>query len=239
MKGVLCTDGTDMKTLQERMNSWGGMVGRNLGEEVCATETYIAYSPVSPKATVNVIDAGCKHNIVRLLKSANCKVRVVPITASQNEWIADCDFLFLSNGPGDPASLTDAIEKIKKTIGQKPILGICLGHQLLSLALGAKTYKLPFGHRGINHPVRDEDTGRVEISSQNHGFCVDRQSLLATGAEVTHLNLNDDTVAGMRHKDLKVMGVQFHPEACPGPNDSAHWVIEKGLNFALNASTVQ
>ena len=170
---------------------------------------------------------------MRLLKSANCKVRVVPITAPQNEWITDCDFIFLSNGPGDPASLSEPIEKIKATLGQKPILGICLGHQLLSLAMGAKTFKLPFGHRGINHPVRDEDTGRVEISSQNHGFCVDRDSLIATGAEITHLNLNDNTVAGMRHRDLRIMGVQFHPEACPGPNDSAHWVIEKGLNFAL------
>ena len=107
------------QTLQERMNSWGGMVGRNLGEEVCATETYIAHSPTSPKATVNVIDAGCKRNIVRLLKSAQCKVRVVPITAPQQEWTNDCDFYFFSNGPGDPASLTDAIEKIKSTIGQK------------------------------------------------------------------------------------------------------------------------
>ena len=239
MKGVLCTDGTDMKTLQEQMNNWGGMVGRNLGEEVCTEQIYIAHSPVNPIATVNVIDAGCKRNIVRLLKSANCKVRVVPITATQKEWTKDCDFLFLSNGPGDPASLTDAIGKIKSTIGQKPILGICLGHQLLSLALGAKTYKLPFGHRGINHPVRDEDTGRVEISSQNHGFCVDRESLLATGAVITHINLNDDTVAGMRHTELKVMGVQFHPEACPGPNDSAHWVIEKGLHFALGTTKDQ
>lgn len=234
MKGVICTDGTDMTTLQAQMNDWGGMVGRNLGEEVCATESYIAYSPKTPRATVNVIDAGCKRNIVRLLKSADCKVRVVPITADQTEWVQDCDFLFLSNGPGDPASLTNAIEKIKSSFGQKPILGICLGHQLLSLALGAKTYKLPFGHRGINHPVRDEDTGRVEISSQNHGFCVDRESLLKSGAEITHINLNDNTVAGMRHQGLKVMGVQFHPEACPGPNDSAHWVIEKGLDFALS-----
>ena len=233
MKGVLCTDNTDINTLKELMNEWGGMVGRNLAEEVCGSETRIVHSPATPRATVNVIDAGCKNNIVRLLNSANCKVRVVPITAPREEWIADCDFIFLSNGPGDPASLTDAIEKIKATLGKKPILGICLGHQLLSLALGAQTFKLPFGHRGINHPVRDEDTGRVEISSQNHGFCVEKESLVAAGAEITYVNLNDNTVAGMRHSELRVMGVQFHPEACPGPNDSAHWVIHKGLQFAL------
>ena len=225
MKGVQSTTNQSIETLQEQLNGWAGMVGRNLAEEVCGTSIKIVHSPINPVATVNVIDSGCKNNIVRLLSQANCKVRVVPITFSKEDWSADCDFIFLSNGPGDPASLTDAIEKIKGLIGTKPILGICLGHQLLSLALGAKTYKLRFGHRGINHPVRDEDTGRVEISSQNHGFCVDPESLKTTGIEVTHWNLNDKTVAGIRHKEKMVMGVQFHPEACPGPNDSAHWVV--------------
>ncbi len=233
MKGVICTDGTDIATLQQALDEWGGMVGRNLAEEVCSTESLLVHNPSNPRATVNLIDAGCKNNIVRLLRRANCRVRIVPITASHQQWLEDCDLLFISNGPGDPASLTDAIQKIKATLGKKPILGICLGHQLLALALGAKTFKLPFGHRGINHPVRDELTKRVEISSQNHGFCVDRQSLEATGAEVTHLNLNDNTVAGLRHQQWNVMGVQFHPEACPGPNDSAHWVLETGLNTVL------
>ena len=235
MKGVVCTDGSPINILQEKIDSWGGMVGRNLAEEVCSTTTTLLFEPSNPRATVNLIDAGCKKNIIRLLKQANCRIRVVPITAPAKEWSADCDLLFLSNGPGDPASLTEAIEKIKAILGQKPMLGICLGHQLLALALGAKTFKLPFGHRGINHPVRDEDTLKIEISSQNHGFCVDQQSLEATGAEITHLNLNDNTVAGLRHSEYNVMSVQFHPEACPGPNDSAHWVLSKGLNTVLNA----
>ena len=113
-----------------------------------------------------------------------------------------------------------------------PLAGICLGHQLLGLALGASTYKLPFGHRGANHPVKDLATGRVEVTSQNHGFCVDRESLASVGAEVTHLNLNDDTVSGFKHEEKRVIGVQFHPEACPGPNDSRHLVVERFLSFA-------
>lgn len=234
MKGVVCTDGTDLETLKTKIADWGGMVGRNLAEEVCQSQSQIVHTPQNPIATVNVIDAGCKKNIVRLLSQANCRVRIVPITAELHDWTQDCDLLFLSNGPGDPASLTEAIGKIQKILGTKPILGICLGHQLLALALGAKTFKLPFGHRGINHPVRDEETGRVEISSQNHGFCVDRESLEATGATITHLNLNDNTVAGLKHDQYNVMGVQFHPEACPGPNDSAHWVLSTGLNTVLN-----
>ena len=237
MKGVISTDGASLTELKKQLNSWGGMVGRNLAEEVCGDEIEVVHEPTNPVATVNVIDAGCKQNIVRLLSGIDCRVRVVPITSEEQEWSKDCDFIFLSNGPGDPAALTSAIAKIQNLIGTKPILGICLGHQLLALALGATTFKLPFGHRGINHPIRDEDTGRVEISSQNHGFCVDENSLTATGAEVTHWNLNDKTVAGLRHDDKMVMGVQFHPEACPGPHDSTHWVIQKGLEFALSKIT--
>lgn len=201
MKGVISTNGASIADLQAQLDAWGGMVGRNLAEEVCGDTIEVVHTPAQPIATVNVIDAGCKNNIVRLLSSANCRVRVVPITATASEWTHDCDFVFLSNGPGDPAALTEAIGKLQSIIGNKPILGICLGHQLLALALGASTFKLPFGHRGINHPIRDEDTGRVEISSQNHGFCVEATSLEATGAKVTHWNLNDKTVAGLRHED--------------------------------------
>jgi len=233
MKGVISTDGTSLDKLKEQLSQWPEMKGRSLATEVCCQKSYIACSPSSPRAKINLIDGGCKRNILRLLKEANCKVRVVPITAPKEKWIEDCDFLFLSNGPGDPAALTDAISTLKKIIGVKPIVGICLGHQLLALALGAKTYKLPFGHRGINHPVRDQSTGRVEITSQNHGFCVEEKSLKSVGAIVTHINLNDQTVAGLRHDKKQVLGVQFHPEACPGPNDSSHLVLERYLNFAM------
>ena len=233
MKGVICTDETPLEELKKQLADWPSMEGRSLATEVCSKNSYIAHSPANPRIKVNLIDGGCKRNILRLLKEANCTVRVVPITAPKDKWETDCDFIFLSNGPGDPAALTNAIATLKSIIGNKPIVGICLGHQLLALALGAKTYKLPFGHRGVNHPVKDLTTGRVEITSQNHGFCVEENSLKAVGATITHINLNDKTVAGLRHDAKRVLGVQFHPEACPGPNDSAHLVLERYLSFAM------
>ena len=171
-------------------------------------------------------------NILRLLKQANCAVKVMPLTATAEEWADGADLLFFSNGPGDPAALPEAVEQIRRIKGTMPMVGICLGHQLLGLALGAETYKLRFGHRGANHPVRDLETGRVEISSQNHGFCVNAETLEAVGGEVTHLNLNDKTVAGFRHNEHRMMGIQFHPEAAPGPHDSNHLLIERFLAFA-------
>ena len=233
MKGVICTDGTPIEALQAHMAAWPGMAGRALAAEVADPAPSLPHDPERPRARVTVIDGGAKRNIVRLLGEAGCRVRVMPITATAEEWLAEeSDYLLFSNGPGDPAALPNVIAEIRKAVGRRPLAGICLGHQLLALALGAETYKLRFGHRGANHPVRDLETGRVEITSQNHGFCVSPGGLEKVGATVTHVNLNDQTIAGFRHDEKKVIGVQFHPEACPGPHDSGHLILERFLRFA-------
>lgn len=167
-------------------------------------------------------DFGAKRNILRSLVHAGFDVTVVPAGTPADEVLAMApDGIFLSNGPGDPAAVTPAIDAVANLIGKKPIFGICLGHQILSIVLGAKTYKMPFGHHGANHPVRDILTGRVEITSQNHSFAVDTETL-PDHLEMTHVNLNDGTVEGMRHKTESVFSVQYHPEAAPGPLDSTH-----------------
>ena len=169
------------------------------------------------------LDCGAKHNIYRHLESVGCDVILLPNKSTPNEIRShNPDGLFISNGPGDPDAVTTTVETLKEIAGDIPTFGICLGHQMLSLALGAKTWKLPFGHHGANHPVRDLDTGEIEITSQNHGFCVDEESLIEAGCIVTHRHLNDGTVAGFRHASRPIMGVQFHPEASPGPHDSSY-----------------
>jgi carbamoyl-phosphate synthase small subunit len=232
MKAVISTDGTSREDLKRQLDAWPGMEGRALATEVSTSEAYVFHDPDSPRARVSVVDGGVKTNILRLLATANCRVEVHPISASADAWMKDADLVFLSNGPGDPAALPEVVEQVRACIGKKPVVGICLGHQLLGLALGAKTYKLRFGHRGGNHPVKDALTGKVEITSQNHGFCVDSDGILADGGEVTHVNLNDKTVAGFHHKEKRVMGIQFHPESSPGPHDSQHLLIERFLDFA-------
>ena len=232
MKAVISTDGTSVQALEEMLHAWPGMEGRALAAEVSTTQPYIFHDPVHPRARVSVVDGGVKTNILRLLAAANCRVKVMPIGSGAEEWMAEADMVLLSNGPGDPAALPEVVEQVRACIGKKPLVGICLGHQLLGLALGARTYKLRFGHRGVNHPVKDTLTGRVEITSQNHGFCVESDGILADGAEVTHINLNDQTVAGFQHREKKVMGIQFHPEASPGPHDSQHLLIERFLEFS-------
>ena len=172
---------------------------------------------------VVAIDCGIKYNILRQLVSAGCDVFIVPAFATADEILAyDPDGIFLSNGPGDPEGVTYLIETTRRLIGSRPIFGICLGHQILGLALGGRTYKLKFGHHGANHPVKELHTGKVEITTQNHGFAVDIDSIPGGEVELTHVNLNDGTVEGMRHTRLPVFSVQYHPEASPGPHDSRY-----------------
>ena len=168
-------------------------------------------------------DFGIKQNILRLLVDHGCQVTVVPAqTAAEDVLSLKPDGVFLSNGPGDPEPMTYAIGNIKRMVGRVPIFGICLGHQVCGLALGGKTFKLKFGHHGSNHPVKNLLTGKVEITAQNHGFCVDPDSLPASDVEVTHLNLNDYTNEGLRHRSLPLFSVQYHPEASPGPHDARY-----------------
>lgn len=238
MKAVLSTVDSDPKSLIEKAKNSAGLVGRDLVKEVSTPDIYewdpsgkesgtwnIAGKQPLPEAKYHVVafDFGVKQNILRRLRQVGCKVTVVPASTSIDKVMElKPDGVFLSNGPGDPEGVPYAAETVKQLIGKFPIFGICLGHQILSLALGAKTYKLKFGHRGGNQPVKREKTGQVEISVQNHGFAVDVDSLKNLPLEATHMNLNDQTNEGIRHKELPIFSVQHHPEASPGPHDSAY-----------------
>lgn len=250
MKGIISTEDLDPQNLIQRAKESPGLVGRDLVKEVTCDESFIweeknsfsvnpnpstndeklqlsidfsrqeTKGPVEPRYNVVALDYGVKYNILRRLTWYGCKVTVVPASTSAEEVLAyEPDGIFLSNGPGDPEGVPYAVETVKKLIGTRPIFGICLGQQILGLAFGGKTYKLKFGHRGVNHPVKNLDTGQVEITTQNHGFCVDRDSLPDV-MEITHINLNDQTLEGMRHKELPIFSVQYHPEASPGPHDT-------------------
>ncbi|MHC4958322.1 MAG: glutamine-hydrolyzing carbamoyl-phosphate synthase small subunit [Planctomycetota bacterium] len=234
MPAVLSSADLDDESLRAKAKAAPGMAGQDLVKAVTCDEAYDwtdgepaefrgdATRP-SPEYRVAAIDCGIKRNILRLLVDAGLAVRVFPATVSPSE-IRDFapDGLFLSNGPGDPEPVTYVAETVSELMREFPTFGICLGHQILALACGAKTYKLPFGHRGGNQPVKDLATGKVEITSQNHGFAVDAKSLADRGLELTHVNLNDQTVEGFRHKDLPAYAVQYHPEASPGPHDSRY-----------------
>lgn len=224
-KRALVTTSTESdEALIARVAQIEDMSGKNLASEVTCTEPYQWKSPDKPLFNVAVIDCGVKHNILEMLRSKGCSVTVFPVSVDPKELLSDqFDGVFISNGPGDPEPVEQAIALVREVVGKKPLFGICLGHQILSLALGAKTYKLKFGHHGANHPVKNLETGRVEVTSQNHGFAVDPESINPDEIEITHLNLNDQTVAGIRHKASGAFSVQYHPEAAPGPHDSQYF----------------
>ena len=225
MRGILSTEDFNQQSLLKKVLASPVMVGRDLVKEVMCRQPYEWPQTVPNKKEFFVVcvDYGVKYNSLRLLDLAGCRVRVVPATTSAKE-ILDLKphGVFLSNGPGDPGVLTSAIAEIKNLIGRVPIFGICLGHQLLGLALGGKTYKLKVGHHGGNHPVMDLETRKVEITSQNHGFCVDMDSIRDKKVVLTHVNLYDKTTEGLRHKKFPLFAVQYHPEAGPGPHDAGY-----------------
>jgi len=232
MRGIISSEEFGISKLKQKLSRYPGLVDRDIVKDVTVKKPYHW-----DKAVVNVLtakedkppvkykvvafDYGIKQNILRLLRSHGCDVWVVPAKTSAKEvLLRKPDGVFLSNGPGDPGPIHYAINEIRKLLGKVPVFGICLGHQLLGLALGGKSYKLKFGHHGANHPVKNLKTGEIEITSQNHGFCVDIDSLKDKDIELTHINLNDNTLEGFRCKNILAFCVQYHPEASPGPHDS-------------------
>jgi len=242
MRGILSTEDLDPDSLVEKARNSPAMEGSDWVKAVTCSGAYEwgekegtgaglwewgkgqeVKPRIAKKFRVVAMDFGMKYNIVRHLASRGCQVSVVPAQMSAEEILkANPHGIFLSNGPGDPAALTYAIETVRALLGKKPIFGICLGHQLLGLALGGKTYKLKFGHRGGNQPVKNLLNGKIEITTQNHGFCVDIDTLPVGQVEITHINLNDQSLEGMRHRRLPVFSVQYHPEASAGPHDAAY-----------------
>jgi len=245
LRGVVATDGTSVEQLIAEARALPTMAGLELASRVTSPKKYewkrgsieVGGSAATADAKsqagagsggkshykVVAYDFGIKQNILRLLVDQGCEVTVVPAQTSSGDVLAlKPDGVFLSNGPGDPEPIGYAVENIRKMLGRVPIFGICLGHQLCGLALGGRTFKLKFGHHGSNHPVQNLRTKKVEITSQNHGFCVDPDSLPASDVEITHVNLNDYTNEGMRHRSLPLFSVQYHPEASPGPHDARY-----------------
>jgi carbamoyl-phosphate synthase small subunit len=231
MKAVLSTRDTDEKRLVQKARDSQGLVGLDLVKKVTSKKMYV-WSKVKNKGPkVVVLDCGVKYNILRKLMDHKCQVVVVPANMPAKEILKlKPAGLLLSNGPGDPAAVEYVVKTTRDLIGRLPIFGICLGHQMLGLALGGKTYKLKFGHHGANHPVKDLKTGKVSITVQNHGFCVDIDSLPKKDLKITHINLNDQTLEGIRHKKLPLFSVQFHPEAAAGPHD-AEYLFENFIDM--------
>ncbi len=221
MKAVISSEDLDESSLIRKVQTAEGLVGKDLVKDVTCNEIYKWND--NGKYHIVVIDCGVKFNILRRLTANDCRVTVVPAQTPAEEILAlKPDGIMLSNGPGDPEPVTYVIETAKKLLGKMPMFGICLGQQMLGLALGGRTFKLKFGHHGGNQPVKDLKTGKIDITVQNHGFCVDFDSLHGEDVEITHMNLNDNTLEGIRHKRYPVFSVQFHPESGPGPHDSQY-----------------
>jgi len=220
MRGVISNDISDPAALSEKARHCPQLTGQQMVPEVSTPK---AYRVEGQGKRVVLIDFGSKLNIIRHLQMRDCDIHVVPHNTGAQEIMAlNPDGVMLSNGPGDPTDVPYAAQAVREMAGHVPIFGICLGHQIMSLAMGARTYKMKFGHRGSNHPVKDLITGRVYITSHNHGFSVEEESMAGLGLEVTHRNLNDQTVEGMRHVSLPLFSVQYHPEASPGPTESEY-----------------
>ncbi len=241
MRAIISTTDLDSESLTQRAQAIPSMKGLDLAREVTTATAYrwkqghpepiedngkldtAVWQQKGERPSVVAIDFGLKYNIARCFEKAGFEVVVVPATTDASTIVAMApDGLFLSNGPGDPEPVNYGIQTVKELLGRLPIFGICLGNQILGLAMGGRTYKLKFGHRGANQPVKNLATGKVEITSQNHGFAVDMKSLNADAVEVTHINLNDNTVEGIRHRRMPAFSVQYHPEASPGPHDAAY-----------------
>ena len=234
MKGIVSTQDIEPQELVRLAGESPGLVGRDLVREVTCSQPYgwttdgpmngAGFSTAAEgKYKVVAFDFGLKYNQLRILAEKGCSLQIVPALTDPEEILAmEPDGIFLSNGPGDPAGVEGVVETVQALLGKKPIFGICLGHQILGLAYGGSTYKLKFGHRGSNQPVKDLATGHIEITSQNHGFCVDLDSLDKNQVELTHINLNDGSLEGMRHKEYPAFSVQYHPENAPGPHDSLY-----------------
>lgn len=223
MRAVISTEDFDPDSLIEKVRSSPDLIGRDLVREVTCESPYTVNASTGLK--VVVLDFGVKTSIIKQLQDSGCAITVVPAATTVDEIMKlKPDGVLLSNGPGDPAAVTYAVDTIRSLIalGTMPLFGICLGHQLIGLALGGDTYKLKFGHHGGNHPVKDMMTGKIDITVQNHGFCVNIDSLAKDTIEITHMNLNDGTLEGIRHTTLPLFSVQFHPEAGPGPHDGRY-----------------
>jgi carbamoyl-phosphate synthase small subunit len=250
MRGIISTEDLDPASLIQRARQLPSMEGLDLVPQVTCARPY--WWPEVPAAEgespdlatlwaqrrgrkVVLYDFGVKYNIIRCLAARGLEVLVVPATTPAAEILAlQPDGIVLSNGPGDPAAVTYGIDNVRQCLGAQPVFGICLGHQLMGLALGGRTFKLKFGHRGANQPVKNRLSGRVEITSQNHGFAVDLASIPDPAVELTHINLNDGTLEGLRHPGLRAFSVQYHPEASPGPHD-ANYLFEEFLQIVENS----